>query len=91
MRQLVESVLDHCNPQGPVIIRASFDEFNLDLAMSYNGTTLELTDTRPSTEEIRETDDGLRRLAGYMLKRNSDRADSKQTGDISLLQFHFDH
>ena len=34
---------------------------------------LELPDTRPTEREIREDEDGARRLAGFMLRRNADR------------------
>ncbi len=37
------------------------------------GRLLELPERRPSEEEIRETEEGLRKLAGFMLRRNADR------------------
>ena len=91
LHQLVEAVADHCEPRGPIRIEASFDEFNLDLAMSYDGALLELPTKRPSEHEIRESDDGLRRLAGYMLRRNADRAQSERGRDTAAVRFHFDH
>ena len=75
-------------PLGPIRIDARFDEFNLDLQMAYRGDPIELPERRPSNKEIIETDDGHRRLAGYMLRRNADRVATSRKG---LLQFHFDH
>jgi NCS2 family nucleobase:cation symporter-2 len=71
-------------------IEASFDEFNLDVRVSYRGYVLEFPDRRPSNDQILE-EGGDRLLAGFMLRRNADRvrADSKD-GRESVL-FHFDH
>jgi NCS2 family nucleobase:cation symporter-2 len=91
LHQLVEAVVDHCKVRGPVRIEASFDEFNLDLATSYAGAVLDLPSQRPSDAEIRESDDGLRRLAGFMLRRNADRASSEVLRDLAVVRFHFDH
>lgn len=91
LRQVVEVIADYCEVQQPVRVEASFDEFNLDLAVSYQGTLLELPEQRPSDAEIRDTDDGLRRLAGFMLRRNADRARVEQVADTAALHFHFDH
>ena len=91
LHQLAEAVTDHCDVRGPIRIEASFDEFNLDLAVSYEGDLLELPQQRPSESDIRESDDGLRRLAGFMLRRNADRAHSERVAGKATVRFHFDH
>lgn len=91
LHQAVEAIADHCAVEAPVRIAASFDEFNLDLDVSYRGRLLELPEQRPSDGEIRDTEDGLRRLAGFMLQKNADRARAEQTADTAALRFHFDH
>src|SRR5262249_9886449 len=35
--QAIESISEHCNPEGPITIEVSFDEFNLDVQISYRG------------------------------------------------------
>jgi xanthine permease XanP len=89
--QLVETVIDNCEPTGALALDASFDEFNLDIRMSYDGSLLELPPERPSEREIRESEDGVRRLAGFMLRRNADRAQSVLREGRALIHFHFDH
>jgi NCS2 family nucleobase:cation symporter-2 len=76
--------------RSEIVIEASFDEFNLDIRVSYEGDVLEFPEQRPSNEQILE-EDGARLLAGFMLRRNADRvrADAKD-GRASVL-FHFDH
>jgi NCS2 family nucleobase:cation symporter-2 len=89
--QLVEAVTENVWKSGPLSLQADFDEFNLNLRLSYQGETLEFPDRRPSDEEIRETDEGARRLAGFMLHHNADRIRSETRADTATVHFHFDH
>ena len=91
LHQLTEAVTDHCQVRAPIRIQASFDEFSLDIALSYQGDLLELPQQRPLDAEIRESEDGLRRLAGFMLRRNADRAQAEMAGETAVIRFHFDH
>jgi NCS2 family nucleobase:cation symporter-2 len=91
LHQLTEAVSDHCQVRGPIQIEATFDEFNLDLTVSYDGDLLEFPELRPSEADIRESDDGLRRLAGFLLRRNADRVRSQRVGERAVVRFHFDH
>src|ERR1044072_5739858 len=58
--------------RGPVDVEASLDEFNLDVRLSWQGDELKLPDKRPSEEEIRETEEGLLLLAGYLIQATAD-------------------
>lgn len=89
--QAIETIQDVGNPSGPVSVEARFDEFNLDVALTYRGAMIELPERRPSDKEIIETEEGHRRLAGFMLRRNADRVRSDQTGGDVVIRFHFDH
>jgi NCS2 family nucleobase:cation symporter-2 len=89
--QLVEAVTENFWKSGPLALQASFDEFNLDLRLSYNGELLEFPDRRPTDQEIRETDEGMRRLAGFILRHNADRIRSETHDGIATVHFHFDH
>jgi hypothetical protein len=89
--QAEESIVAHCNVQGPVEVEASFDEFNLDVRLAWQGDELRLPDKRPSEEEIRETEEGLLLLAGYLIQRNADRVRASRKGDRAVLEFHFQH
>jgi xanthine permease XanP len=89
--QTVEAVFEHCDPQGPVEVTASFDEFNLDANIIYNGELLEMPNRRPSDDEIMESEDGARRLAGFMLRRNADRVEAARQNGSSRIRLHFDH
>lgn len=89
--QAEESVVAHCNVHGPVEVEAAFDEFNLDVRLSWVGGELVIPDKRPSEEEIRETEQGLLMLAGFLIQRNADRVRASRKGDRAVLEFHFQH
>jgi xanthine permease XanP len=91
INQAIEAIREHCEPQGPITIEAHFDEFNLDVRISYRGEALEFPDERPSGQEIMETDAGYRRLAGYMLRMNADRIRTSVKDGMTVLEFHFVH
>lgn len=89
--QFAETVAENCEQRGPMSVTASFDEFNLDVRMEYDGALLEFPDHRPTDHEIRENEDGVRRLAGFMLRHNADRVRSDRVNGKSIAQFHFAH
>jgi NCS2 family nucleobase:cation symporter-2 len=91
LTQSIETIVESCEPQGSLEIEASFDEFNLDVRVSYSGPPLELPERRPTNEEIMDTVEGQRRLAGFMLRRYADRVAATHRGGRSAILFHFDH
>jgi NCS2 family nucleobase:cation symporter-2 len=89
--QAVEVVSDYCTPAGPIAIEAAFDEFNLDIRISYRGRMITLQSHRPAEDEILESDEGVMKLAGYLVRRNADRVRTGEIGGASTLEFHFQH
>jgi len=89
--QLVEAVAETCWKTGTMIVRASFDEFNMEIAVTYAGEQIEFPKERPSLEEIRDREDGTRLLAGFMLRRNADRVRSTVTDGQCTVHFDYDH
>jgi xanthine permease XanP len=90
-QQLVEVIVENCEPRSAVSLSGSFDEFNLAVEARYAGRRLELPERRPSDAEIRESEDGARLLAGFLLRHNADRASVIQRGDICIVRFQFHH
>jgi xanthine permease XanP len=89
--QAIETIRENCEPEGPIVVEAHFDEFNLDVKISYQGMLLELPDQRPSDGDIIETEAGYRRLAGFLLRRNADRVSTSTKDGASIIRFHFEH
>ena len=59
------------------------------MGVEYVGALLEFPDRRPSEHEIRDTDDGVRRLAKFMLRHSADRV--RAANGTSVARFHFEH
>jgi NCS2 family nucleobase:cation symporter-2 len=89
--QSLETIGDVTGPGSPIVVEASFDEFRVDLRVVYNGKPLELPVERPSPEEIMASDEGERRLAGFMLRRLADRVTTSTRGPRAVIAFQFDH
>jgi xanthine permease XanP len=89
--QLVEAAIDYGEVRGPLQLQASFDEFNLDVRLSYEGVALAFPQTRPSFDEIQDAEDGTRLLAGFLIRRNADSIRTEQQGALAVVTFHFDH
>jgi NCS2 family nucleobase:cation symporter-2 len=89
--QLIDAIAADYVHDGPIMVEASFDEFNLDVRVSYQGEQLTFPDQRPSLAEIRETEAGARLLAGFLLRRNADRMRSEWKDGRARVLFHFDH
>ncbi len=88
LQQAVEVIGD--TPGGKEII-ASFDEFNLDVRLDYQGAPLALPERKPDAATILASDDGERLLAGYLLRGSADKVQSTHRGGRTTLHFHFDH
>lgn len=80
------------NPQlNSIDVKVSFDELNLDTDISYPGTLLKISKTRPSDSSLLEDEHAIASLSSYMLNRYADSVTSKQKGDVAHLFIHFDH
>jgi xanthine permease XanP len=89
--QLVEAIAENCEPRGPIALSGSFDEFDLGVEARYSGNLLELPERRPTPDEVRDSDDGVRLLAGFLLRHNADRASVSRRGDACIVHFQFHH
>ena len=86
--QLLEVVGDV--PEGSEI-EASFDEFNLDVRVKYEGAPLMIPERKPTPREIIAGEEGERLLAGYLLRQSADRINCKMSGTMAEVQLHYVH
>jgi NCS2 family nucleobase:cation symporter-2 len=75
---------------GPLTVDVRFDEFNLDVAVRYEGVPIELPTARPSGDDLLEGV-GYATLAGFLVTRHADRVRSGAKGSMAIVQLHFDH
>jgi NCS2 family nucleobase:cation symporter-2 len=88
--ECLEALMPCVEGDGPLKLIVSFDEFNLDLLVRYQGRVLPLTKTRPDPESLFE-EDGELLLAGYMAGQLSDKIESGSDAKGSYVKLHFDH
>ncbi len=89
--QTLEVILEQSLVSDTVVLEAAFDEYKLEIHVKYRGEPLQLSDRRPSDAEIREQADGMKKLAGYLIRRNADRVDVISGQNFSTVSLYFDH
>jgi xanthine permease XanP len=89
--QLLDAIREHCWRDGSLTVTGSFDEFNLDVRISYEGEALEFPEKRPSNRDIVTNENGARLLAGFMLRRCADRLRSQWKDSRALVHLHYEH
>jgi xanthine permease XanP len=91
LMQSIELLADSGVTQKPMTVAVGFDEFNLDVRVSYDGVPLELPDKRPTNDEIIASYEGQYRLAGYMLRNLADQVQVSNRTGRTTVAFHFVH
>jgi len=91
LMQSIELLAESGVTQGMLTVVVRFDEFSLDVLVSYNGAPLELPERRPTNEEIISSYEGQYRLAGFMLRNLADRVQVNNRSGHTTVAFHFDH
>jgi NCS2 family nucleobase:cation symporter-2 len=86
--EAAEAVTDASDPQFPIRLTLTYDEFDITAKLIYRGKPLPLADLPPSADEIL-TEDGHLLLAGFLLKRQSDRVYSHSQDGQCELQLRF--
>ena len=81
VQQTIEAIITFCDAKGPIRLDISYDEFVIDAVVTYVGAPLEFPTQPPTKEEIIETDEGHRRLAGFLIRRYADRMEANTAND----------
>jgi xanthine permease XanP len=89
--QLIEAIGETCWKTGKLILGVSFDEYRIEVDVTYPGERLEFPEQRPSIEQVVDSEDGARLLAGFILRRNADRIQSTLKDGKCTVHFHYDH
>jgi xanthine permease XanP len=91
MNEFLESITFLGISKGKLKSDVSFDEFNLDIAISYEGKLMDFPDTPPSEAELLHDEEAFIRLSKFLIKKNADRIKSFEKEGTCQVQFHFDH
>ncbi|MFH1488286.1 MAG: solute carrier family 23 protein [Pseudomonadota bacterium] len=77
--------------KSDIRMETAFDEFNLDLVITYDGRPLDFSAQKPSAEEILADDASLARLSAYIISRTADRVSCEEKKGKTILRVHLDH
>ncbi len=91
MNETMETIISNNLSSSNVVMLVGFDEFNLDVDISYPGKPIEFPDRKPSRQEMIEDDDATARLSGYMIRKYVDGLKTEQKGVQTNVKFHFIH
>lgn len=72
-------------------ITALYDEYSVELLLTYAGRAPVLSSEKPSPEHILDDEHGNASLAGYLIQRYADRITAKQNGPNTELRLQFHH
>ncbi|QTL05103.1 purine/pyrimidine permease [Aquabacter sp. L1I39] len=89
--QALEVVVDNGIAEGPVELRARFDETHLDVFVIYDGAVLEVPKERPSPEALLGDAQEVARFAAYLLKGLGDKVTFGRVGGKARIILRFDH
>jgi xanthine permease XanP len=86
--QATETIAGLAEPEEPVRLTMTYDEFDIEVILRYRGPALVLADFPPSRDEIIEPGGDVR-LAGYLIKRQAERVQASTENGVSVLQLSF--
>jgi len=91
LAELTESLVHRCKATGPIQVEARFNEFRIDLIVTYEGLLMTFPFVRPTLDEIVDSPDGLMRLSGFLVRRQTDGVRVTQKDGSNLVEMSFDH
>jgi NCS2 family nucleobase:cation symporter-2 len=84
--QAVEAIVAFAAVVTPINCEISYDEFDIDVALAYMGKPLDLSGSRPTVDEIVESERGAARLAGFLIQHQTDKVQAfVEDGTVKVL------
>jgi xanthine permease XanP len=77
--------------QGKAQVDVSFDEFNLDIDIRYDGELMEFPSRRPTEDALLADDKAVVSLSGFLIRQYADRVKAEMANSRCRIHMHFDH
>ena len=90
LHELAVSVA-RANVSREIAVEARFDEFNLDLDVTWEGEMIALSESAPTVESLQFKPGSILKLSGFLIRRYTDRVTTEQRGSRCRVLLHFDH
>lgn len=91
INEFMEAAADLALSQGKVKVDVSFEEFNLDVNIYYQGKLMNFPAVRPTAAELWEDEAAMDNMAGFLIKQHVDWLKADMEDGQCHIQFHFDH
>jgi xanthine permease XanP len=91
LNEFVESAAALDLVKGKAQTEVSFDEFNLDVAIRYDGQLMEFPSRRPTEDALLADENAIVGLSGFLIRQYADRVRSEVVNGRCRVQLHFDH
>jgi len=91
MNEFFESVSTLGLTKGKIKADVSFDEFNLDIDLRYDGMQMEFPSMRPTETDLLRDEKATVKLSGFIITQYVDTVKSDLKDGLCRVQFHFDH
>ena len=91
LRELVEALFMHEKTKSPVHVEALFDEYNLNLHITYNGEPMDFPHRPPSEDELMKDKTALARMSGFMIQFMAEKVTASTNSGICKVSIHITH
>src|SRR5262245_21325292 len=91
LNEFVESAAGLGVVNGKAQAEVSFDEFNLDVDIRYDGRPMEFPTSRPTEAALLDDETTVAGLAGYLIRQYADRIKTENENGRCRVHLHFDH
>lgn len=75
----------------PLSVSASYDEFNLDIAVTCQGGPVDLSASLPTEDELLDDESAVARLSAVMIRKFADRVSVAEVNGACTIGLHFDN
>ena len=91
LRELIEAVYMHAKTNGPVHIEALFDEYNLNIDVTYKGEPMEFPGSPPTEDELMLDKSSLARMSGFMIQFMAEKVTSTVNSNLCRVTIYITH
>ena len=91
LNEILETLFSSGLTRGAVTVAVSFDEFNLDVNISYPGEAMSFSSMAPDIEGMLEDKDCLPKMSGFLTTTWADKVQSREEQGRCCIDLHFDH
>jgi NCS2 family nucleobase:cation symporter-2 len=91
MNEFMESATELGLGSKRVSFEVTFDEFNLDVEIQYQGALMDFPVIRPTRLDFQSDNKATLKLSGFMIRQSCDSLKAEREGDTSRISLHFNH